>query len=106
MAKKYVCAYMYTLLLFDTSQHNWINCKQKMFKSNLTIMVGVNFNLQSCFKTCYQYYVITKCGCADAYYPKYGEAFDYVNVSSCNSSDLTQGEFIIFIVTMCIICNI
>ena len=47
---------------------------------------------QACEKTCYQRYVIENCTCADPQYPKYGRAFDYVNVSTCSSSDREQSE--------------
>ena len=46
---------------------------------------------QACSKTCYQRYVIAECGCADPYYPKYGAAFGYVDVSSCDTTDIIQG---------------
>ena len=49
---------------------------------------------QACEKTCYQRYVIENCTCAVPQYPKYGRAFDYVNVSTCSSSDREQSEYI------------
>ena len=36
--------------------------------------------------------MISECGCADPYYPKYGKAFDYVNVSSCDASNIVEGK--------------
>jgi hypothetical protein len=48
--------------------------------------------LQACQKTCYQAHVIERCHCADSYYPKYGAAFNYINVSVCSTSNVTQGN--------------
>ena len=46
--------------------------------------------LQGCMKTCYQYYVISECHCADPYYPKDGEAFPAVS-HSCDATNITEG---------------
>ena len=46
---------------------------------------------QACFATCYQRYVIERCGCADSQYPMEGAAFDYKRVSACNSNNATEG---------------
>ena len=42
-------------------------------------------------KTCYQFYVISECGCADSYYPKEGEAFPDVT-HSCDPTNIVEGE--------------
>ncbi|KAK2176079.1 hypothetical protein NP493_686g00003 [Ridgeia piscesae] len=42
---------------------------------------------QACYATCYQRYVIERCGCADSQYPMEGAAFDYKRVSACNSNN-------------------
>ena len=41
-------------------------------------------------KTCYQHHVISKCDCADPYVEKYGAAFNYGNMSSCDVRNATQ----------------
>ena len=42
-------------------------------------------------KTCYQFYVISECGCADSYYPKEGDAFPDVT-HSCDPANIAEGE--------------
>ena len=42
--------------------------------------------------TCYQKYVIERCGCGDPEFPMNGAAFDYKEVKACDSSDSKQGR--------------
>ena len=58
---------------------------------NLKVLISYLL-LKGCMKTCYQNYVITKCGCADAYYPKEGKAFPTPVPRSCDPSNITQGN--------------
>ncbi|XP_077988551.1 epithelial sodium channel subunit beta-like [Glandiceps talaboti] len=46
---------------------------------------GVGYSVQTCMKSCYQYHVIDRCGCADPYYP-----YDNKLFSSCDSKNTTQ----------------
>ena len=41
-------------------------------------------------KTCYQYYVISECHCADPYYPKEGQAYPSVS-HSCDPTNVVEG---------------
>ena len=50
--------------------------------------------LKACYKTCYQRYLIERCGCGDAQYPLKGTAFGGdAAYHSCSSTNVTEGVF-------------
>ena len=55
---------------------------------------NVHYSINACLKTCYQYHVISQCGCADPQYPFKGEAFKDLkeNVASCSSQDVKEED--------------
>ena len=68
-----------------------------MVLSNLVLYIILS---QACTKTCYQQQVINLCHCADSYVEKYGAAFNYQNVSSCDVQNTTQGIINIFYILL------
>ncbi|ELU13552.1 hypothetical protein CAPTEDRAFT_146895 [Capitella teleta] len=55
-------------------------------------LYNVQYSSTGCQRTCYQQYVIDKCGCGDPYYPMHGAAFGQTKVSSCQASNITQSD--------------
>ncbi|ELU13553.1 hypothetical protein CAPTEDRAFT_63286, partial [Capitella teleta] len=55
-------------------------------------LYNVQYSTTGCQRTCYQQYVIDKCGCGDPYYPMHGAAFGQTKVSSCQTSNITQDD--------------
>ena len=52
----------------------------------------LSYNLQSCYRTCYQKYVVEMCRCGDPQYPIHGQVFAGVEVIPCNIRNRTQGK--------------
>ena len=50
--------------------------------------------LKACYKTCYQRYLLERCGCGDAQYPLEGVAFGGSAYSPCNSSVIEEGKLV------------
>ncbi|NP_001355470.1 Degenerin del-1 [Caenorhabditis elegans] len=46
------------------------NCLQKDNPQSRSIYKGYKYEPEGCFRSCYQYRIIAKCGCADPRYPK------------------------------------
>ncbi|KAK2176081.1 hypothetical protein NP493_686g01016 [Ridgeia piscesae] len=67
----------------DTTERN---IRRSVFEE----VYPVRYSIAACYATCYQSYVIDRCGCADSQYPMEGAAFDYKRVSACNSNDVTE----------------
>lgn len=44
-------------------------------------------------KTCYQRNVILECNCSEPLIPSYGQAFDFVEVDSCDYKKPKQGIY-------------
>ena len=51
-----------------------------------------SYNFQSCYRTCYQKYVVEACGCGDPQYPIEGQVFGGIEVIPCNTRNQTQGK--------------
>ncbi|OAF69755.1 Amiloride-sensitive sodium channel subunit gamma [Intoshia linei] len=72
---------------------NTINITRNIFEE----LYPVRYNTAMCFKTCYQKFVIKNCNCADQELPKYGSAFNYVDVGNCRLENKTEYDCLISI---------